>query len=48
MTAIGFVLYVIGRVGAEVVEHEIVVPLQVLGVVFMVIGISQWLWRVMP
>ena len=48
MTAIGFLIYIIGRIGAEVTENEIVVPMQVLGVTFMVIGITEWLWMHMP
>lgn len=49
MTAIGFMLYIIGRLAIEVTDDwHIAMPFQVTGVILMTLGITQWLWAHMP
>ena len=48
MTAIGFVLWVLGRIMVEVTDNENYVVPQVVGVVLMTIGIAKFLWKTMP
>lgn len=49
MTAIGFMLYIIGRLLIEVTDDwHIAMPFQVVGAIMLSLGITQWLWVHMP
>ena len=49
MTAIGFILFVVGYMGHEIDPRSQGWALvAVAGLITMVIGLSLWLWRVMP
>lgn len=50
MTAIGFFLYMIGRAIWECTDEDsrIHMPFIITGFSFLLIGVTQFLWRVMP
>ena len=52
MTAIGFVLLIIGSIWCYIAEDSEWLPAAsctfLIGVLLLVTGIAKWLWRVMP
>jgi hypothetical protein len=48
MTAVGFVLWMFGRIMVEVTDDELYVMPQALGAGLMAVGIAKFLWKVMP
>lgn len=49
MTAIGFMLYIAGRLLIEVTDDwRLAMPFQVVGAIMLALGITQWLWVHMP